>query len=82
MHSVKISSSIITGMYLKCISYKFVYLQIGRNDKTWKAWFDTDAPEESPIPDGYSTSLDTFRKLLLIRYMQYSKYRIMMLVLL
>ena len=41
--------------------------QIGRNDKTWKAWFDTDAPEESPIPDGYSTSLDTYRKLLLIR---------------
>ena len=30
-------------------------------------WFDTDAPEDNPIPDGYSTSLDTFRKLLLIR---------------
>jgi hypothetical protein len=45
-----------------------IIIQIGRNDKTWKAWFDTDAPEESPIPDGYGTSLDTFRKLLLIRY--------------
>ena len=41
--------------------------QIGRNDKPWKAWFDSDAPEEAPIPDGYSNSLDTFRKLLLIR---------------
>ena len=30
-------------------------------------WFDTDAPEESPIPDGYNNSLDTFRKLLMIR---------------
>ena len=30
-------------------------------------WFDTDAPEESPIPEGYNTSLDTFRKLLMIR---------------
>ena len=45
----------------------FFCIQIGRNDKTWKAWFDTDAPEDSPIPDGYSTSLDTYRKLLLIR---------------
>ena len=45
----------------------FMCIQIGRNDKTWKVWFDTDAPEESPIPDGYNSSLDTFRKLLLIR---------------
>ena len=41
--------------------------QIGRSDKPWKTWFDSDAPEEAPIPDGYSNSLDTFRKLLLIR---------------
>lgn len=33
----------------------------------WKAWFDEDAPEEAPIPDGYASTLDTFRKLLLIR---------------
>ena len=33
----------------------------------WKDWFDTDAPEESQIPDGYSSSLSTFHKLLLIR---------------
>ncbi|KAK3097645.1 hypothetical protein FSP39_011696 [Pinctada imbricata] len=41
--------------------------QVSRNDKAWKAWFDEDAPEETPIPDGYGTTLDTFRKLLLIR---------------
>ena len=40
--------------------------QIGHNDKGWKAWFDTEAPKESTIPDGYN-SLDTFRKLLLVR---------------
>ncbi len=40
--------------------------QVGRNDKAWKAWFDTEAPEESPVPDNYH-SLDTFKKLLLIR---------------
>ncbi|XP_074645893.1 dynein axonemal heavy chain 5-like [Tubulanus polymorphus] len=41
--------------------------QVARNDKAWKAWFDEDAPEEAVIPEGYSTSLDTFRKLMLIR---------------
>ncbi|XP_048577391.1 dynein axonemal heavy chain 5 isoform X1 [Nematostella vectensis] len=41
--------------------------QISHNDKAWKAWFDSDAPEDEPIPDGYHGSLDTFRKLLLIR---------------
>nr|QWY73219.1 dynein heavy chain 5 [Hofstenia miamia] len=40
--------------------------QITRNDRAWKNWFDEDAPEEALIPDGYST-LDPFRKLLLIR---------------
>ena len=33
----------------------------------WKDWFDTDAPEESLIPDDYSKSLSTFHKMLLIR---------------
>ncbi|XP_071801151.1 dynein axonemal heavy chain 5-like isoform X2 [Asterias amurensis] len=41
--------------------------QVARNDKAWKQWFDEDAPEEATIPDGYSSSLDVFRKLLLVR---------------
>ncbi|XP_040468168.1 dynein heavy chain 8, axonemal [Falco naumanni] len=41
--------------------------QIDHNEKGWKRWFDTEAPEEEIIPDGYNGSLDTFRKLLLIR---------------
>uniref|UniRef100_A0A8B9E3A9 Dynein axonemal heavy chain 8 n=1 Tax=Anser cygnoides TaxID=8845 RepID=A0A8B9E3A9_ANSCY len=41
--------------------------QITSNEKGWKNWFDKDAPEEEIIPDGYNDSLDTCRKLLLIR---------------
>lgn len=41
--------------------------QITGNDKAWKTWFDSEAPEDAAIPDGYHGSLDTFRKLLLIR---------------
>lgn len=35
--------------------------------QAWKSWFDEDSPEECVIPDGYTQTLDTFRKLLLIR---------------
>ena len=44
-------------------------VQVANNEsgKAWKTWFDSEAPEDAPIPDGYQGSLDTFRKLLLIR---------------
>ncbi|XP_078695417.1 dynein axonemal heavy chain 5-like [Branchiostoma floridae x Branchiostoma belcheri] len=41
--------------------------QVARNDKGWKTWFDSDAPEDEPIPDGYDSSLDIFGKTLLVR---------------
>ncbi|XP_034837309.1 dynein axonemal heavy chain 8 [Maniola hyperantus] len=40
--------------------------QISNNEKAWKAWYDKEAPEDEPLPDGYHT-LDVFRKLLVVR---------------
>ncbi|CAG4978478.1 unnamed protein product [Parnassius apollo] len=40
--------------------------QVTSNEKGWKSWFDKEAPEDEPLPDGYHT-LDVFRKLLMVR---------------
>lgn len=53
-------------------SFSEILNQVAKGDKIWKQWFDSEAPEEAVIPDGYNNSLDTFKKLLLIRY----KFRI------
>ncbi|XP_040552361.1 dynein axonemal heavy chain 5 isoform X2 [Gallus gallus] len=42
-------------------------VQVVRNEKAWKAWFDAEAPEKAVVPDGYDSLLDQFRKLLLVR---------------
>uniref|UniRef100_H2ZG63 Uncharacterized protein n=1 Tax=Ciona savignyi TaxID=51511 RepID=H2ZG63_CIOSA len=47
--------------------FKQITSQISANDKSWKSWFDEEAPEECDTPEGYSKSLDVFRKFLLIR---------------
>ncbi|KAI3381764.1 hypothetical protein SNEBB_005804 [Seison nebaliae] len=41
--------------------------RIPKLEKAWRHWYDSEAPEKSEIPDGYSASLDSFGKLLLIR---------------
>ena len=56
----------VSGWSLFAVWPTLMSYQIARNDKGWKAWFDTKAPEENTISDGYNT-LDTFRKLLLVR---------------
>ena len=44
-----------------------VFQKVSENEKEWKYWCDTEAPEEEDIPCGYNATLDVFRKLLLIR---------------
>ncbi len=51
----------------KLAHFSQILRQFANNDKAWKQWFDSDAPEEEQFPDGYSAVLDTFRKLLLVR---------------
>lgn len=46
--------------------FQNILTQVTSSDKAWKSWFDKEAPEEEVIPDGYHT-LDTFRRLLMIR---------------
>ena len=41
--------------------------QVARNEKAWKAWFDTEAPEENEIPDNKFSPDESFSKLLLVR---------------
>ena len=41
--------------------------QVGKNEKAWRAWYERDAPENEQLPGGYQTSLDAFRRLLLVR---------------
>ncbi|KAF4790048.1 hypothetical protein TURU_143619 [Turdus rufiventris] len=47
--------------------FNHLLVQIVKNEKSWKAWFDEEAPEKSVIPDGYDSTLDQFHKLLLVR---------------
>merc|ERR1712167_387945 len=41
--------------------------QIARGAKAWKEWFDQDEPENSPVPEGYDNTMDTWKKTLLMR---------------
>ncbi|TPX43177.1 hypothetical protein SeLEV6574_g05202 [Synchytrium endobioticum] len=41
--------------------------QVTKNEKAWRAWYEKDAPENDVMPAGYQTSLDTFRRLLVVR---------------
>ncbi|CAB3256562.1 unnamed protein product [Arctia plantaginis] len=43
-----------------------ILTQVTNNEKGWKTWFEKEAPEEEPMPDGYNV-FDVFRKLLMVR---------------
>lgn len=64
----------VVWLNLVALSYLFkfqnILTQVKISDRAWKAWFETEAPEEEVIPDNYN-NLDTFRKLLLIRFVKF-----------
>jgi dynein heavy chain, axonemal len=37
------------------------------NEKTWKDWYDIEAPEQTSFPCGYSDTLSKFQQLLVVR---------------
>jgi len=41
--------------------------QVSRSEAQWKAWYETEAPEDEPIPDGYDSWMSAFDRLLLVR---------------
>ena len=40
---------------------------IEAHEAEWRAWYDLEAPEQSPFPGGFSETLDTFEQMLLLR---------------
>lgn len=44
-----------------------IRFQIEQNEKDWRVWYESEKPEAEEIPCSYSSTLDGFRKLLLIR---------------
>lgn len=51
----------------KLSTFSDVLTKIEQNEKEWRIWYEKERPEEEVIPCGYNSSLDVFRKLLLIR---------------
>jgi dynein heavy chain len=48
-------------------SFGHLLEDIEKHEKSWKVWFDSDAPESSIYPSNYSNSLNEFQKLMLLR---------------
>nr|XP_036233287.1 dynein heavy chain 5, axonemal isoform X1 [Bactrocera oleae] len=51
----------------KLETFSNVLKLIELNEKEWRVWYEAEKPENEEIPCGYQTSLDGFRKLLLVR---------------
>ncbi|XP_073412523.1 dynein axonemal heavy chain 8 [Dendrobates tinctorius] len=51
----------------KLSQFSELMAQVTRNERGWRNWFDREAPEDEIIPNGYSSSLDSFHRLLLVR---------------
>ncbi|XP_061590629.1 dynein axonemal heavy chain 5-like [Cololabis saira] len=53
----------LSGLHL----FSNILTQVNQNERAWRTWFDSPAPEDTELPDGYEEKISTFQKLLLIR---------------
>ncbi|KAM6900105.1 dynein axonemal heavy chain 5 [Xenentodon cancila] len=53
----------LSGLHL----FSNILTQVNQNERAWRMWFDSPAPEDTKLPDGYEEKINTFQKLLLIR---------------
>lgn len=47
--------------------WKTIIDDVENNGASWKEWYDLEAPEQVPIPCGYSEKLNKFQQLLVVR---------------
>ena len=40
---------------------------MSHNSSQWRTWYETEAPEDEPIPDGYDSWMSAFDRLLMVR---------------
>ena len=50
----------------KMAGFNDVMSQVAKNEKSWRTWYEKDAPELEILPGGYD-QLDAFKKLILVR---------------
>ncbi|XP_037924624.1 dynein heavy chain 5, axonemal isoform X2 [Hermetia illucens] len=51
----------------KLATFSTLLQVIESNEKEWRVWYEAEKPEQEDIPCGFNISLDSFRKLLLVR---------------
>ena len=57
----------IASSVAECDAIKGIVACIGAHDETWRAWYESEKPESTELPNGYSSKLSEFERLCLLR---------------